>query len=56
MQANLKMTEGHLVMTALGDLRWEPWSMRKEGKGSKREELQKGQKETFQEWGIGSLS
>lgn len=44
MQANLKRTEGSLVMTAWGFERWEPWSMRKEGKGSRREELQKGRR------------
>lgn len=55
MQANLKMTEGRLVMTAWASERWEPWSMRKEGKGSKGEELQRAEG-NFQEWGIGSLS
>ena len=38
MQANLKMTEGSLVMIAWGFERWEPWSIRREGKGSRREE------------------
>ena len=44
MQANLKMTEGSLVMIAWGFERWEPWSIRREGKGSRREELQKGRR------------
>ena len=33
-----------MVMTAWGFERWEPWSMRKEGKSSRREELQKGRR------------
>lgn len=55
MQANLKMTEGHLVMTAWGFERWEPWSMRKEGKGSRGRNYKRAEG-NFQEWGIGSLS
>ena len=42
MQANLKMTEGSLVMIAWGFERWEPWSIRREGKGSRQ--LQKGRR------------
>lgn len=33
-----------MVMTAWGFERWEPWSMRKIGKSSRREELQKGRR------------